>query len=258
MLGWRVTAMIVTSRRGLLAGLAGLGAGMGIIGVPRLALAQLSATPALPLRLPDTALILLRRLERGLGVDGAAITVTRRWQVRFDRQARGIIVTGEQVSAKVQAPPQFAQLSAIEQQRDAAGMFPILLSGTGVIMPSSASFTPSEEVASALRAAEAYIAQQGVPPDQREALRLYLAQLHQARSLQLDVTPPDLLFPVGLPVERNDTVELPGGLSGSFSLRYEARPQPDAPWLMRADRWIITRVEGLERRAHEVWTLGPA
>lgn len=246
--------MKVTSRRGMLGGLAG----MSIIGVPRLTLAPLSATPAPPLRLPDTTLVLSRRLERGLGEDGAAITVTRRWQVRFDRQARGIIVTGEQISAEVTAPPQFAQLSAIERQRDPAGMFPILLTETGVIMPNNASFTPSEDIASALRAAEVYIAQQDVQPDERDALRAYLGQLHQASSLQLDVTPPDLLFPTGRPVERNDTVALPGGLSGSFSLRYEARPQPDAPWLMRADRWIITRVEGLERRAHEFWTLGPA
>lgn len=257
MVGWKVTAMIVTSRRGMLAGLAGLGAGLGIIGVPKLTLAPLSATPAPLLRLPDTTLILSRRLERGLGVDGAAIIVTRRWQVRFDRQARGIIVTGEQISAEVKAPPQFAQLSAIEQQRDAAGMFPILLSDTGVIMPSSASFTPSEDIASALRAAEAYIAQQDVPPDQRDAIRFYLAQLHKAGSLQLDMMPPDLLFPAGRPAERNDTVALPGGLSGSFSFRYEAQPQADAPWLKHAECWIITRVEGLERRAHEVWTLGP-
>jgi hypothetical protein len=207
------------------------------------------------LRLPEGNMILSRRLERGLGADPAAITVTRRWQVRFERQARGIIVTGQQIAAEVKAPPQFAELSAIEQQRDAAAMFPILLSDTGVIMPSSTPYTPNEDVAAALRAAEAYIARQDVPPDQRDAVRYYLAQLHLAGSLQLDMMPLDVLFPASLPLERSDTLALPGGLSGSFSLRYEALPQPDAPWLKQADRWIVTRVEGLERRAHEVWTL---
>ncbi|HSJ79134.1 MAG TPA: hypothetical protein VK913_10420 [Erythrobacter sp.] len=70
--------------------------------------------------------------------------------------------------------------------------------------------------------------------------------------------PADLLFPAGQPVNRTEVVALPGGLTGSFTLQYEAQPQPDAPWLRQAERRIMTRVEGLERSAREVWTLGPA
>lgn len=243
--------MNATTRRTMLAVLVGLGAAGGL----RTVLAPLRAAPASPLRLPDTALRLGRVLVRGLG-DDAVITVRRSWEVRFDRQARGIVVTGRQIAAEVDAPQHLAELVRIERDRDASGMFPVMLSDDGLILTPGAALGPTDEVASALRAAEALIARQPVPEGEREQYRFYLAQVHAAGANLLDTLPPDLFFPAGAPVERDDIIALPGGLSGHFALRYGAQPQADAPWLRQADRRVVTKVQGLERSARETWTLG--
>lgn len=245
--------MIATTRRTMLAAL--LGAGFaGLSGMP---VAALRAAPALPLRLPDTPLRLARTLRRGLGAD-AAITVRRGWDVRFDRQARGIIVTGAQAYAEVSAPPHLAELARIESGRSDSAMFPIMLAANGEILSEAGTPPESDAITQALRAAEALIARQPVPRNERETYRLYLAQVHDAGATLLDTLPPDLLFPAGIPVEREEVVSLPGGLTGSFAMRYTCTAQADAPWLKLAERHIVTRIEGLERQALESWTLGAA
>lgn len=244
--------MHATNRRTVLAALLGVGA----LGGGRLALAPLQAARPDPLRLPGTALRLTRALTRGLG-DGAAITVERSWQVRFERQARGIIVAGQQIAASVSAPPHLAQFARIEEARDPGTMFPLMLSDTGLILSGGTALGADNDVTAALRSAEALISRQPVPAEQREANRSYLAQVHEAGSHQLDTMPADLLFPASQPVNRTEVVALPGGLTGSFTVQYEAQPHPDAPWLQQAERRIVTRVEGLERTAREVWTMGP-
>jgi hypothetical protein len=209
------------------------------------------------LRLPDRPLRLTRTLERGQGEGGtAAITVRRWWDVTFQRQGRGTVVTGRQTGAKVDAPPYLAELARIEQQRDASGMFPLMLSENGAILTAPAAPVESDAVTAALRAAEDFIARQPLPDDDRARIRFYLAGVHRAGSGLLDALPGDLLFPSGIPVERSEAVALPDGLTGLFVLSYKAVPQPGAPWLARAERRVITSVNGMDRQAAEVWTLG--
>lgn len=241
--------MIASTRRQFAAVLIGLGIGSAAA-LPRPALA------AAPLRLPDGPLRLLRVLERGIGARGmAAITVRRWWEVRFERQARGILATGRQIRAEVDAPPRLAELAAIEQRRDASALFPLTLSEDGAIITLPSAPGQSGAVSAAMRAAEALIARQLLPPAQRERIALYLAQVHRAGSGLLDTLPDDLLFPSGDPVERSDTVELPDGLTGHFTLHYAAVAQPGAPWLARAERRVSTMVGDHLRRATETWTL---
>ncbi len=246
-------AIDASTRRAVLAMLLGAGAAGGLW--PRLG--SLSAAPAVPLRLPDMPLALDRVLQRGQGA-AAAITVRRRWEVRFTRQARGIMVAGQQTAAEVNAPPHLAQLAQIEQRRDASTMFPVMLAEDGTILPAGGAPVASDAIDAALRAAEALIARQPVPTDERERYRLYLAEVHRAGTGLLDMLPPDLLFPSTSPIARSEVLALPGGLSGSFALRYAGEPHPDAPWLKRAERHVVTRIGSLERTASEVWTLGPA
>ncbi|MDP5103275.1 MAG: hypothetical protein NWP98_05060, partial [Erythrobacter sp.] len=250
------TAMIAKTRRALLLALIGVGVSGGATSVLRSLTAPLSAAPTLPLRLPEAALRLERVLERGIG-DAAAITVRRSWMVRYQRLGRGIVINGEQIGAEVTAPPHLATLAQIEQQRDTSAMFPLMLAEDGTIL--SSDLTPPSDVAvtDALQAAEAMIAGQSLPADERERYRLYLAQVHQAGATALDTLPADLLFPTGKPVDMSRSVALPGGLNGQFTLHYSAEPQADAPWLKHAEREVITTVAGLTRRALEVWTLSP-
>lgn len=217
------------------------------------------AAPDAPLRLPESPMRLRRILTRGPGDKGsAAITVERWWDVRFARQGRGAVVSGRQAGARVDAPPKLAELARIEQQRDASGMLPLMLSEAGTILTAPPAPGESDTVAAALRAAEGVIARQPrLSGDERERLRFYLAEVHRAGSGLLDALPGDLLFPTGAPVDRSETVSLPDGLSGQFSLHYLALACPDAPWLARAERRVVTALAGASREAREVWTLEP-
>lgn len=245
--------MLANTRRAILAVLLGAGAAGGLRGL----IGPLQAAPTMPLRLPGAPLQLVRVLQRRIGED-AAITVRRSWLVQCERQGRGIVLTGQQISADVSAPPHLAALAQIERQRDASAMFPLMLSDDGVILTPGNASAPDDILGSALTAAEALIARQPVPADERERYRLYLAQVHQAGASLLDSLPPDLFFPNGSAVERSHPVALPGGLTGRFTLVYSSEPQPDAPWLKRAERRAMTDVAGITRAASEVWTLSLA
>jgi hypothetical protein len=244
--------MMASSRRALLTGLIGIGALAGLRG----GWSPLHAALATALRLPDTSLRFERLLEREVGA-GGMIRVQRSWEVYFERQGRGIVVTGRQTGAEVTAPPHLGALARIEQQRDTSALFPLLLGEAGMLMSSGAAPADDDAVAAAMRMAEAMIARQPVPPQERDRNRFYLAQVHAAGSNLLDNLPPDLFFPLGIPIARSETVMLPDGLPGRFALSYSARPQGDAPWLAQAERRVVSEVGGLVRRASEAWSLSP-
>lgn len=240
-----------TTRRKVLGLVLGAGTAAGCVTLP----GPLLAASAPPLALPDRPLRLDRVFQHTLG-DAAAITVRRAWEVWFERQGRGIVVSGRQLMVEVSAPPHLAALAKIEEQRDASDLLPMMLTETGIILPTTAVPGASDNVAAAMRAAEALIARQRVPSEEVERYRHYLAEVHRSGTGLLDTLPPDLLFPRSEPVTRSEMLALPDGDVGSFLLTYTAQPQPDAPWLRRAERWVITRIASFERAANEVWTMG--
>lgn len=242
--------MAGSTRRTLLAGLLGAGTA-GTLALP----AMLRAAGA-PLRLPAGPMRLERVLVRELG-DGGAIAVRRGWDVRFERQARGIIVSGTQVSVSVDAPPSLGELARIEERRETQAMFPIMLSDAGLVLAAGSGGGASGDMAPALRAAEQMIARRPQSEARRENLRRYLAEIHRAGSGQFDSLPADLFYPAGTPLRRIEAVALPGGLAGEFELVWDARPVPGEGWLATGERLVITRIEGLERRSRESWTLAP-
>lgn len=242
--------MIATQRRLVLAAMVGLGAWGAL---PR----PLRAAPGAPLPLPDRPLRLLRVLERGMGESGGAIVVRRWWDIAFEHSGRGILVTGQQVGAAVEAPPQLADIARIEERRVADEAFPLMLSAEGAIISPVDTPPQDDAVTAALRAAEALLARQPAPADERARIARYLAEVHRAGSGALDAWPADLLFPSGVPVDRSEIVALPEGLGGRFTLDYRAVPQADAPWLARAERRVTTTIGTQQRSARETWTLGP-
>lgn len=243
--------MAGSTRRALMTGLVGAGIAGGFVWRGALLASETG------LALPDGAMRLTRELVRELG-GGAAITVRRAWAVGFVRQGRGIAISGRQISASVDAPPNLAGLARIEEQRDTAGMFPIILSATGRIVAAGNESEATDDIAPALRAAEQIIASRPQSEDRRESLRRYLAEIHRAGSGQFDTLPADLFYPLGTPLRQAETVTLPDGLTGEFSLVWNARAVPGSGWLDEGVREIVTRIEGLERRSRETWTMTPA
>lgn len=242
--------MAGSTRRTLLAGLVAAGTAGGF------ALPAMLRAAGTPLRLPAGPMQLERVLVRELG-GGAAITVRRAWAVSFERQARGIIISGTQVSASVDAPPSLAELARLEERRETQAMFPVMLSEAGLMLAAGSGPAPAGDMAAALRAAEQMIAKRPQSEERRENLRRYLAEIHRAGSGEFDSLPADLFYPAGTPLRRVEAVALPGGLAGEFELVWDARAVPGEGWLATAERLVITRIEGLERRSREGWTLTP-
>ncbi|WP_296721842.1 hypothetical protein [Erythrobacter sp.] len=241
--------MAGSTRRTLLAGLIGAGMAGSLAAIARPLVAADTA-----LALSEGPMLLERELVRELS-DGAAITVRRGWEIGFARQARGILVSGAQVSASVDAPPNLAQLAAIEQRRSTQGMFPILLSETGLILASGPAPTAPADLSAALRSAEAVIARLTRSGPRRDSLMRYLAEVHRAGSSEFEIMPADLFFPAATPVRQVEAIALPDGIAGEFALLWEARAAPDARWLAEGERQVITRIDGLERRSRELWKL---
>lgn len=242
--------MAGSTGRTLLAGMVAAGTAGG------LALPAMLRAAGAPLRLPAGPMRLERVLVRELG-GGAAITVRRGWEVRFDRQARGIIISGTQFSASVDAPPSLADLARIEERRETQSMFPIMLSEAGLVLAAGNGASAPVDMAPALRAAEKMIARRPQSEERRENLRRYIAEIHRAGSGQFESLPADLFYPAGTPLRRVEAVALPGGLTGEFELVWNARAAPGEGWLATGERLITTRIEGLERRSRESWTLVP-
>ncbi|MEP5189443.1 MAG: hypothetical protein ABJQ41_12055 [Marinomonas sp.] len=210
------------------------------------------------LRLPPRPMRLTRILERGLG-DGKMITVERQWSVAFSRMGRTVQITGNQIAARVDAPERLAPLAKIEEARIANGMFPLLLSDSGILMgPEPAKGSASSDksaMTQAIAVAEDMIARSGrSPSDTAQAMR-HLAQMQEASQPLFATMPRDLFFPTGAAIRDIRAVNLPDGSVGEFELTYNARAVPEAGWLAKAERQIITRLGGDARQSREIWSL---
>lgn len=208
---------------------------------------------AQPVRIPRGPMRLTRRLERGMR-GGAMLIVEREWRVRFTAQGRGFAITGEQVSAKVDAPTGLAPLAKIERSRSTADMFPILLETNGSISAAGPG-TRAKDLQEAIREAETIIAKRAIPSDAKALQMRYLAQLQRAGSSFLRQLPRDLFFPVSQPSRSVRPVNLPEGLVGEFEVTYEARRAASHQWLDYAERRVITRIGESKRHSREVWSM---
>ena len=226
----------------------GSAAGLAAMAMPLRAQAQL--------RLPEGPLTLTRELTRDLR-DGKRIRVTRQWAVTFQRNARSIKVSGYQTSVRVDAPDRLRRLAQIEEERDASGLFPIILSENGTIMMGGRKDDDSS-LAKAVETASAMIAGSNRSAPDKAAAQQHLGTMQRASQPILDTMPKDLFFPQNAPIHDVRPVSLPDGGTGEFELTFSARAAEGGAWLSRAERRITTRLGADERHSTEVWTLQPS
>ncbi len=200
-------------------------------------------------------MILSRRLVRSLH-DGKSITVDRSWKVTFAARQSRIVVTGQQLSAHVDAPAKLAPIAQIEQFRSTAKMWPIELATDGRII-SAGTYTQQRDIEAAIREGRAIIAASAGSDSYKKRKLGYLSQLEQTGGSLLEKLPSDLFFPAGAQSEVVDTVELPGGVTGTFEVVYTSVPAGEDSWLSRSERKVITRIGDDARQSSDSWQLDP-
>jgi hypothetical protein len=236
---------VILERRALLR-LAGLAAALPLIRpAPALALAVF-APPAAPMRYT-------RRLERGLP-DGARLTVSRSFAVRFVPEAGGFRIDGTQAEVAVEAPAALESLARLERERVETGVFPLRLDAAGAIRavaPSAA----SAQLDAAVREVTARIEQGQHTPAEREQLRAFVDAVHRSAGRLVTELPHDLFAPVDCPRAETRAIALPGGGEGQVRTSFDAEVDPATGLMRAARREVVTEVSGDVRRTVESWSL---
>ncbi|MBV7265555.1 hypothetical protein [Erythrobacter ani] len=240
--------MTRATRRGAVAGLAGLGFGAGAAIVP------LPLHAKTPITAPQGPMLLKRRIERALR-DGATLVIEREWEVRFAVQGQGIAIGGRQLSAHVEAPAALAALARIEEDRSTEAMWAILLAENGLIA-AAGTYTQKHDIDAAASQARSIIAKRPESADAKALHRTNIAQLQKAGGALLDQLPPDLFFPASdTPREMTRKIEMAGGQTGRFIVRYVAKRARNNAWLAHAQRTIVTAIGDDERRSSDTWVM---
>ncbi len=201
-------------------------------------------------------MVLRRSLVRGLRGD-EQITIERTWAVSFGSTGKGAEIVGHQISAHVDAPDMLSSLASVEQERSTGAMFPIQLDAFGTLV-AAGPFTLGEDLVVAVDIASKLIAERPVIQSDKQQQLDYVTGLQRAVTDWLDSVPSDLFYPRREPIHATQRIEMPNGAMGEFELSYEASRHQDGPWLGRAERQIVTRIGGSERRSSEEWTLDEA
>lgn len=202
---------------------------------------------------PAGAFRLERILTRELS-DGAAIVVTRHWRIGFARADGGIVVSGEQTFADVDAPAVLAPLASIERSRSASNLFPLTIDDGGQIRGSSQGEN-GDAVVRALETGRTLINSLPLGEAERLDARNFMTHLSTLSANAVSRLPSDLFFP--RPGEHQTTrdIALPSGESGSIAVTARASVAPDTGLLVSIERRVVTRIEASERITAERWTL---
>lgn len=196
---------------------------------------------------------LARRVERQLH-GGARLTVERRWSLKFTVQGRGYLVDGHQTSVMVDAPPALAFLAQMERDRLENDMFPLMLDEAGQIL-SVASSSADEALATAVEQVRKRL--EAALGDGRDLAERFLAELQQAGEQSLAAWPANLLAPGALDREEHRAVPLPGGRSGSITVRTLASSDPATGVMERFERQVTSRLDDSVREGLERFSLSP-
>lgn len=227
-----------------------------ILGIAGVSSALTPARASFGLNIPDGPMVLQRKLIRELR-DGAHISVTRNWSVHFIRSQHYIEVSGDQISASVDAPSRLKPFVELEENRREEAFFPLMLNDGGQIAGGGRD-DDRTAVSKAAAMAERMFKESSLTNDKKALASLHLQQMQRASQSVFKNLPRDLLFPSQPAVHKIQPVNLPNGISGEFELTYHASARPMQGWLDHAERKIITRIGSHERRSIEHWTLAPS
>ncbi len=202
---------------------------------------------------PAGPMLYTRRLERGLA-DGAAFVVSRGFEVRFRPEATGYLVDGRQVDVDVEAPEALAAFVRIEREREERGLFPLRLDAGGTIAAGTG--TPvATRLDEAVRAALAALETRSHRPAERAELVLFVNAFHQSAGKLMTELPRDLFAPDETPRSERREVVLPGGDAGEVAVTFSATRDPATGLMRRAQREVVTVLDGARRRSVEFWRL---
>ena len=211
--------MKAPTRRFALGSMIGLGSAFFACSFDSIARAQTSRP------IPERPLKLTRSIEH-VFFDGSFLNVSRSWRTVFERSGQGINVVGEQVEITVDASPSRSSVAEYERVRSTAGLWPIRLSASGMIL-AMGSTAPIQDASGELPAGFA----------------------------ALEQLPDDLFFPSLGPLSSEQAIELPNGLLGKFSVQYDATSVPGGGWLDRAQRHVVTQIGTTQESVLERWTM---
>ena len=223
----------------------------------RRAMAAALAPPGRLIAPSDLPMRYTRAIARQL-VDGAMLTVTREFDVRFARFAGGFMLQGQQVDARVQAPEKLAGFAALEEARDESGMFPIALDPFGQILSAQIALPPEGKLSQAVDEALARLATQPIGSDEREHLSQFLSALEQAGQQVTAYLPTDLFAPSTHSRHEAFDVALPDGSHGRVETTFESDWHAGTGLMQAARRDVTTTVADSRRGTFESWSLTPA
>ena len=241
--------MIRAGRRKLLR-LAGLA-----VTLPLMPIVSAAAQPVGGFVPPAGPMLYTRRLERELA-DGARLTVSRSFAVRFVPEAAGFRVDGEQVDVEVDAPEPLAEFARLERERVETALFPLQLDPAGTIRGASPA-APGEQLDKAVHEALARIERSAHAPAEREALRAFVETVHRSAGELVTELPRDLFAPAASPREDRRELVLPGGETGQVRMTFAGVRDPATGAMREARREIVTEVAGDVRHTVESWSLTP-
>lgn len=196
---------------------------------------------------------LTRRIERELG-PAVQLVVERSWAIAFNPAGRGFEVAGRQLAVSVDAPPELAELAAIERARREDSAFPMMLDASGRMITRQDAPVDGN-LAKAIDAVRGRLQSSLSDPTDLSAGTRFLDALQQAGQQVVSAWPADLFAPGSLERSQPREVALPDGTTGTVSVRETGLADPLTGLMQRFERQVETRIGSRTKSGRELFTL---
>lgn len=235
-------------------------AGFAVLGLlPVSETVDASAAPALSGRFvpPAGELVLTRTVVRYLS-GGKQIVVSRHYRISFAAEGSGYRIDGTLLGVEVEAPPMLSSLADLERNRQDTGLFPMWLSGNGMIQDQNTAEVDRGQRQQTFAAASALIGASEADPDKRARSTGPLG--HLVLESPNSAWPTDLFY--AQPGERHFErhVKLEDGSEGTVEVVLAVAAPLHGGLPQRFERTITTTIAGTKRVSREIFTIaaGPA